>query len=162
MVHKISGKHTVMAANHLNQNNTIVDDVQNIVNALGTTFCHNSSSGHYTRQFQQSKNIKEKKPIKFQSDNLEIYNKPLPKQELTTAINNAYYTAVGPDDIHYQMLKHLPDSLQHIFNDVWICGKFPPNWHEAKVIPWQGSYRLHKLLPNCTDELPLQDLRTNC
>ena len=29
-------------------------------------------------------------------------------QELTDAISKSHDTGVGPDDIHYQMLKHLP------------------------------------------------------
>ena len=45
----------------------------------------------------------------------------------------------GPDDIHYQMLKHLPasalDSLLHILNDIWSSCNFPPGWQTSTVIP---------------------------
>ena len=48
-------------------------------------------------------------------------------------------TATGPDDIHYQMLKHLPetalDTLLHIFNGIWTTGVFPESWRLATVIP---------------------------
>jgi hypothetical protein len=41
---------------------------------------------------------------------------------LRTALNKAHETAVGPDEINYQMLNHLPeaafDTLLHIANDV--------------------------------------------
>jgi Reverse transcriptase (RNA-dependent DNA polymerase) len=48
-------------------------------------------------------------------------------------------TAVGPDEVHYQMLKHLPDvaidTLLSVFNGIWQSGEFLSLWHEATVIP---------------------------
>ena len=45
----------------------------------------------------------------------------------------------GPDEIRYQLLKHLPrDSLMVllvIFNDIWASGKIPECWKEATVTP---------------------------
>ena len=59
--------------------------------------------------------------------------------ELTAAISKSHYTAAGPEDIHYQMLKHLPAaaliSLLHILNDIWSSGNFPPGWRTSTVIP---------------------------
>ena len=54
-------------------------------------------------------------------------------------IQKSHDTATGPDEIHYQMLKHLPDSalltLLHIFNDIWTTGVFPESWRLDTVIP---------------------------
>ena len=59
--------------------------------------------------------------------------------ELNDAIAVSKDTATGPDDIHYQMLKHLPetafDTLLHIFNGIWRTGVFPESWRLATVIP---------------------------
>ena len=48
-------------------------------------------------------------------------------------------TAVGPDDIHYQMLKHLPTSamgtLLSVLNNIWLSGNFPSSWRTSTVIP---------------------------
>jgi ribonuclease HI len=59
--------------------------------------------------------------------------------ELQTAIHKAHDSAAGPDNVHYQMLKHLPEpaleSLLNIFNNIWITGEFPPPWCEATIIP---------------------------
>ena len=46
---------------------------------------------------------------------------------------------MGPDDIHYQILKHMPDISLHalldLFNDIWDDGVFPPGWRAATIIP---------------------------
>ena len=64
-----------------------------------------------------------------QSSNNEEYNNPFNLDELKDAINKSHDTATGPDEIHYQMLKHLPPkslkTLLAIFNDIWETGKFP-------------------------------------
>ena len=41
--------------------------------------------------------------LKFTSDNGEDYNELFSLDELLTSLNKAKDTAVGPDDIHYQL-----------------------------------------------------------
>jgi len=59
--------------------------------------------------------------------------------ELRDAIFKSYDTATGPDEIHYQMLKHLPlnvmTTLLNSLNNIWRDGDFPSEWHFANVIP---------------------------
>ena len=54
------------------------------------------------------------------------------------ALRRAHDTSAGPDEIHYQLLKHLPDAslllLLNIFNKFWISGDFPPDWRKAIII----------------------------
>jgi len=56
-------------------------------------------------------------------------NNPFSMDEFTDAIPKLHDTGVGPDDVHYQMLKHLPNdallTLLNILNNVWALGKFP-------------------------------------
>ena len=77
--------------------------------------------------------------LNFKSSNNEEYNTPFNLDELKDAISKAHDTATGPDEVHYQMLKHLPPSslqaLYEIFNDMWETGKFPESWELATVIP---------------------------
>ena len=71
--------------------------------------------------------------------NHEEYNNHFNLLELKDAIKKSHDTATGPDEIHYQMLKHLPENalstLLHILNDIWTIGVFPDSWRLATVIP---------------------------
>ena len=77
--------------------------------------------------------------MNFKSQNNEIYNTDFNLDELVEAIQLSHDSATGPDEIHYQMLKHLPDTsletLLNIFNYIKTSGKFPEDWQYATIIP---------------------------
>ena len=77
--------------------------------------------------------------MKFTSDNTESYNSKFSYSELADALSKAHDSSPGPDDIHYQLLKHLPSSslsiLLEIYNSIWATGNIPKSWKEATVIP---------------------------
>jgi potassium voltage-gated channel Eag-related subfamily H protein 8 len=120
-------------------NNTNYKSQRDIANILADTFSKNSSSSNYSLAFQKLKSQKEKSRIKFTSTNTENYNQLFTLSELLEALGKAHDTSVGPDQIHYQFLKHLPNPsltcLLKIFNDSWIAGNVPKLWREAIVIP---------------------------
>ena len=65
-----------------------------------------------------------------------MYHSP---SELLDALHKSHDTAAGPDDIRYQILKHLPnnalETLLNILNNIWITGKFPKDWSKTTIIP---------------------------
>ena len=77
--------------------------------------------------------------MNFKSQNNEIYNKDFKFDELVEAIQLSHDSVTGPDEIHYQMLKHLPENsletLLNILNYIWTTGKFPEDWQNATIIP---------------------------
>ena len=109
-----------------------------IYNTLADAFLKNSSSKNYTEKFKNIKQQKEKRNLKFSSDNPETYNQPFSLSELEDALSKAHDSSPGPDDIHYQFLKHLPDTslsvLLKTFNDIWETGNVPKSWKEATII----------------------------
>ena len=59
--------------------------------------------------------------------------------KLTSTILKSHDSAVGPDDIHYHMLKHLPGpalkTLLCVLNDIWISSNLPESWRTSTIIP---------------------------
>ena len=70
MIRKIRGRGSQSTINHLMTNNVLVTDVKDITNTLGETFSSNSSTNHYTTEFQQYKQTQEKNTINFKSKTL--------------------------------------------------------------------------------------------
>ena len=144
MVRKISGKSKAASHQHLNSNfnggaETKATTKKDIADTLGDAFRKNSSNSNYPKEFQNYQKHQEKIKLNFKSSNNEEYNNPFNLDELKDAINKSHDTATGPDEIHYQMLKHLPPkslkTLLAIFNDIWETGKFPESWELATIIP---------------------------
>jgi len=108
-------------------------------NTITQTFSNNSLSENYSSKFQSFRHQAYNQQLKFKSSNYENYNNPFSLDELTDAISKSHDTAVGPDDVHYQMFKHLPDdallTLLNILNNIWASGKFPTSWCTSAVIP---------------------------
>lgn len=136
---KINGKNKRSTCTHINLNGNKCLTKKEISNALGENFNKNSSSSNYNVKFQNYKNQKEKTKLNFTSNNNEKYNLPFTITELHESLQKSNDTAVGPDDIHYQLLKHLPTNslitLLDIFNLIWKNGTFPKCWTEATIIP---------------------------
>ena len=140
MIRKISGKTKSPNYTHLNTTReTKATSKEDIANTFGETFLKNSSSRNYLEKFKNIQKQQEKNKINFKSLNNEEYNNHFNLLELKDAIQKSHDTATGPDEIHYQMLKHLPENalstLLHIFNDIRTTGVFPDSWRLATVIP---------------------------
>ena len=75
----------------------------------------------------------------FVSDNTEVYNSLFTLPELEDAINSAGNTSVGPDRLHYNFFRNLPqyfvEYILTVFNGLWTRHIFPDAWKEAIVIP---------------------------
>ena len=137
MIRKIPGKNKSPSYTHLNLEGTDskVTSKTDIADALGETLCHKSSSLYYSESFRKIKTEQEKVKLKFKLQNNEIYNIDFNLDELVEAIQLSHDSATGPNEIHYQMLKHLRDTsletLLNIFNYIWITGKFSDDWQYA-------------------------------
>ena len=126
---------------HLKLSDTVLTTTDEIAQTLAETFAHRSSLDNCLPQFIPLKHRHEKQKLKFYSEihNNEDYNQLFSMEELHRSLNRSRDTAVGPDKIHYQFLKHLSESslrvLLHAFNKIWQTGQIPSSWQEATVIP---------------------------
>ena len=140
MIRKISGKHSQNPISQLKKaDGEIAQTPKDIADTLASHFREKSSSDTHSDTFINHKKLAEKEKLNFNSDNTESYNSPFTLKELRSALDKAHNTCPGPDDIHYQILKHLPTTtlqiLLDIYNCIWTTGVFPESWREALVIP---------------------------
>lgn len=140
MIKRIQGKKSSGSVAHLkNPDGSFITEKKNIANRLADTFSKHSSSDNYDPRFQKYKDNKEKVKLNFKSNNNEEYNTEFEYHELEQALKLCKDSATGPDEIHYQIIKHLPFTslvtLLKLYNHIWTSGKMPDSWKEATVIP---------------------------
>ena len=112
MIRNISGKNKSSNYTHLNRVGTDrkATSKTDIADTLGEASCLKSSSFNYSESFRKIKTKEEKVKFNFKLQNNEIYNHDFNLDELVEAIQLSHDSAMGPDEIHYQMLKHLPEN----------------------------------------------------
>ena len=83
--------------------------------------------------------LKEKRHLDFSSKIERGVQPTFFVAELEQSLQRANDSATGLDQVHYQLLTHLPNSalsvLLKVYNHMWESGCFPPSWSEAVVIP---------------------------
>ena len=139
MLRRISGKRKDKTIKYLVTDSDTITNKTDIAETLATSFAAKSSPDHYQEKFRKIRDKEKENTLDFESDNEEKYNVDFSKRELVKSIAQATDSATGPDEIHYQFLKHLPDVsldlLLLLLNDLWQSQDFPDGWREATVIP---------------------------
>ena len=79
--------------------------------------------------FLRHRDHSERTTIDFTTSEHLPYNTRFTMAELTAVISSLRDVAEGPDCLHNNMIKHLPEALQvllSILNRLWERGEFPP------------------------------------
>ena len=139
-ISKITGKKSNRLLNHLNNaSDEPIVNKKDIANELGNNFKNCSSSNNYSSEFQNIKSTQERRKINFKTKISFNYNKKFKLRDLNRSLKKSNNSAPGVDQIHYQILRHLPVETKKIFidliNEYWNKGDFPPSWREALIIP---------------------------
>jgi hypothetical protein len=103
-IRKIKGKGSGAKYKHLKVGNKVITDKNDICNTIVNTISENSSTDNMSSNFILNKNTEEQKPLDFTPENNECYNEPFTYDELLKSLEKSHDTAVGPDQIHYQLL----------------------------------------------------------
>ena len=139
MIRKITGKHVASPMHHLKDDNgTLITDRVEIANTLGAAIEKSSSSNNYSKEFQSIKAQKEKQKINFKTNRNLRYDKKFTTRDLKRSLKKSNNSSPGPDQIHYEILRHLPIETLHILldiiNETWKSDTFPESWREALII----------------------------
>ena len=162
MVRKITGKPSASPIRYLKVNDVEVSDIPDIANTIAQTFSNNLSPENYSNKFQSFRRQAENQQLKFKSNNYENYNNPFSLDEVTDAISKSHDTAIGPDDVHYQMLKHLLVMLCSLYSTFLITSGLRENSLQAGVLLQLSQFlnlvKIHLTLLslNCSHKLHLQ------
>ena len=120
------------------ENGTLITDRVQIANTLGAVIEKSSSSENYSKEFQSIKAQKEKRHINFKTNKNLRYNKKFTMRDLKRSLKKSNNSSPGPDQIHYEILRHLPIETLHILldiiNETWKSDTFPESWREALII----------------------------
>ena len=152
MIRKITGKNVASPMHHIkDENGTLITDRVQIANTLGAAIEKSSSSENYSKEFQSIKAQKEKQYINFKTNKNLRYNKKFTMRDLKRSLKKSNNSSPGPDQIHYEILGHLPIETLHILldiiNETWKSDTFPESWREALItsIPKPGKDNFNPL-----------------
>ena len=110
-----------------------------VANEIGRAFADRCGTANADPLFLQHKRRTEAGGVDFSTAEELAFNQPFSLSELKSAISGLRSVSEGPDEIHNEMLKHLPTSalqaLLAAFNRLWERGEFPEAWREAIVVP---------------------------
>ena len=66
------------------------------------------------------------------------WHKKFTMRDLKRSLKKSNNSSPGPDQIHYEILRHLPIETLHILldiiNETWKSDTFPESWREALII----------------------------
>ena len=110
-----------------------------VADEIGRALAGRSRSSQAGSRSARTPARREQGSVNFFTTDHMAYNEPFSMAELTSAISSLKSVSEGPDDIHNEMLRRLPEraliALLAVFNSIWETGMFPAAWREATVIP---------------------------
>ena len=136
-IHKIAGKFQRNSAPVLLNQGIKVGDPREVAELLAEHFSRISRGDHLSRNFLDYKLLAETNEIDFSTEFYKSYNEPFSMKELLSALSKCRPSAAGPDGMHYEFLKHLPEDgnefLLDIFNTMFSTQDYP-DWNEGTFL----------------------------
>lgn len=138
-VKRISGVHSSPPLPVLEVRGQTVMQPADVAREIASAFAERCGSNSYDPAFLRHKRRCEAESVDFSTSEQLSYNRPFSMVELRSALARLRSVSEGPDQVHNDMLLHIPDvaleTLLRIFNRLWERGDFPDAWREAIVVP---------------------------
>ena len=94
-----------------------------VANAIGHALAKRCSTSGADPTFLRHKARSEARPLDFSTTEHLSFNKPFTMAELKCAVVGLRSVAEGPDQVHNDMIRHLPacalNTLLALFNEIW-------------------------------------------
>ena len=136
---KIVGKYTPNPPPVIEVNGRLITNSKDVSNALADHFA-NVSAKRTDCPGSQYRSREEQLGIDFSTNHLESYNAPFSMREFDSALADCSNSAPGPDEIHYEMLKHVCEATKifilSLINRIWSESNFPSVWEVAYLLPF--------------------------
>ena len=138
-IQKIAGKYNLGPTPVLKINGQYITKMEEVSNILAEHFAQVSRESEQSPQYCYR--IREEgKTLDFTPHTEEAYNLPFTMQEFDAALKNSRNTAPGPDDIPYEMLRHVCTETKlfifELINRIWRDSSYPKIWEMATVLPF--------------------------
>lgn len=138
-IKRIGGRHCSKPLPVLRVHGHDVFHPADVANEIGRALAERCRGGGADPEFVRHKTRCERSPVNFYTSEQHSYNEVFTMAELRSAISSLRSVSEGPDEVHNDMLRHLPhcavETLLTMFNAIWTRGEFPLAWREAIVIP---------------------------
>ena len=88
-------------------------------------------------------------------------------RDLKRSLKKSNNSSPGPDQIHYEILRHLPIETLHILldiiNETWKSDTFPESWREALIIsiPKPGKDHFNSSWPHAFARIIARERRAS-
>ena len=149
-IRKIAGKYIPSPPPVLKINNQHISNPLDVSNIFAEHFANVSKKDEDSPGYLYRHN-EERVNLNFMTNQNESYNSPFTEKEFDAALATCNETAPGPDDIPYEMFKHVSRNTKlfiiSIINRIWFDHKYPTIWELAIILAFSKPGK-DKLLPN--------------
>ena len=138
-IKKIAGKFTPSPPPVLKVNGNYITSSREVGNIFAEHFASVSRKSVVAPGYQYRER-EEHHMLNFTPNGEESYNLPFSSREFDSALANCSNTAPGPDEIPYEMMRHVSDETRlfiiGLINRIWHESNFPSVWEVATVLPF--------------------------
>ena len=138
-IKKISGKFRMSLSPVLEENGRLIAEPKQVAETLAQHFSTVGENINRSQEFLRHKNQTESLPMRIVEDATEPYNCAITYAELQGCLSSTKETSPGKDEITYNMLKRVDETLMKLllklYNKIYQSHSFPAKWLISIIVP---------------------------